>query len=206
MMSQLSNTFSTFNNRSKNGLTKEEAVYFDLCSLLTTVITLSTTLDRASAEETLAEPLSAVLVALESLKEYLGTAQGETLEKFGLGMSNLHGLTIYRDAAYTTRLACQWITSHSEREKEKDKSGQSGLPKGISTQLKEIQKAAEESLAYGKRWLRAVHEAAPTRAELKGWVLEGDDALRSSISDRVLDDLVASWANTAKAWREVRWE
>ena len=152
-ISQIGNSLSIYIQSSESCVTEEEAIYFNLLSLLSGLIALSASLDRAIAEEILPDLVHSAETALESLSSLLRSSKDTKVAEGPLKLSNLHGLTLARDSAQATRLACQWILSHNEREKERDRSGQSGLPKELATQIKRLQTVSDGVLKTGKAWV-----------------------------------------------------
>lgn len=207
-MSRIGNSLSTFLAvGDDSSVTSEEAIYFNLLSVLSGLILLSTSLDRPAAEETLPALVESAKTALGSLQGVLSSSGGTGAEEATVNLSNLHGLTILRDSAVATRLTCQWILAHNEKEKERDRSGQSGLPKDVVAQVKHLQTAAESSSKFGKTWLSTLQSQVGgadfrkhAQAQLSGDQLSGLD------TSRTLDHVIASWKATLKGWQDVRWE
>ena len=205
-MAQISQPLSRFLVAAEGRVTHAERIYFDLIGLLSGLINLSATLDRSAAEETLPSLILSCEVALESFQELLTYPKDSATSETGLELSNLHGLAMTRDAAQATRLTCQWILSQNEQEKERDRSGQSGLPKDVVAQFKHLQVVADDLTKFGKTWISALQTSVGKiefGSELRAQVL-GDD-LRA-LETGSMADLVQSWKATLKGWQDVRWE
>ncbi|KAK0391568.1 hypothetical protein NLU13_1068 [Sarocladium strictum] len=206
-ISQIGNSLSTFILSSQDTTTEAETIYYNLLSLLSGLITLSATLDRASAEETLPDLIQSAQVALESLKSLLSIVSGPDLQSSSIKLSNLHGLTIARDSAQATRLACQWILSQNEREKGRDRSGQSGLPKEAVAQFKSLQALSEDLSNFGKTWTSSLQNVvASSRFQEEVRNALSEDSLKSLDTSKTTGLLIESWRTTLKGWQNVRWD
>lgn len=207
-MSRIGNSLSTFLAAGDgSSVTSEEAIYFNLLSVLSGLILLSTSLDRPAAEETLPALVESAETALESLKDVLSSSDSTAAEEATVNLTKLHGLTILRDSALATRLACQWILAHNEKEKERDRSGQSGLPKDVVTQMKHLQTTAEATSKFGKTWLSTLQShvgSVDFRKQVQTQL--SSDQLQGLDITKTLDNVIASWKTTLKGWQDVRWE
>jgi hypothetical protein len=207
-MSRIGNSLSTFLAANDgSSVTSEEAIYFNLLSVLSGLILLSTSLDRPAAEETLPALIESAETALGSLQGVLSSSGGTGVEEATVNLSKLHGLTILRDSAVATRLTCQWVLAHNEKEKERDRSGQSGVPKDVVAQVKHLQTTSEATSKFGKTWLSTLQSHVggvdfrkQVQTQLSGDHLSGID------TSRTLDNVIASWKATLKGWQDVRWE
>ncbi|UKZ80056.1 hypothetical protein TrVFT333_007821 [Trichoderma virens FT-333] len=108
-----------------------------------------------------------------------------------------------------TSLTCaQWILNHNEREKTRDRSGKSGLPKGLASQLKELQTAADASIKEGQGWISGLKTEVMSRdfePKLKRWLLDGEHDIKSILSMNSLPGLIDSWQSNVKGWQQVKW-
>lgn len=210
-MSQLSNSFSKFLVGPQSDLTGPEAVYFDTVSLLTTLIPFCIGIDRsAPVPEVFAQLSEAVKVGIDTLLAHLKEQGNGDVEETVSRLSSMHGVALLRDTAVAVKLATQWILAFNEREKERDRSGQSSLPKDVVSQIKGLQTAAEEALKAGKARVAKLKGAVVPGGGLSGnirtWVFDEAQDIGSIIKESTVSELVASWRSNINGWQDVKWE
>ncbi|GKT40674.1 uncharacterized protein ColSpa_00855 [Colletotrichum spaethianum] len=217
-LQRLSNSLNKYLHTRGNNLTQQEEMYYDIISLLTNLVPLAVAASRSPpSPELLSNIVSGIKSGLEVLRaQSLSTPADAESSKALLMLSSLHGLSVLRDAAAAVKLAASHIVAFNEREKERDRSGQSNVPKDFMTQVKALEAAAGTALAEGKaRVLLLKKESDSLSAKLGSWTFEADleDKLAEQIRDvagnhvsvwsqRVTD----SWRTNVKGWELVRWE
>lgn len=217
-LQRLGNTFSRFLHARGKNLTQQEETYYQIISLLTSLIPLSVSASRSPPPpELLASIVSATKSGLDVLRaQALSTPADAEGSKVLLMLGSLHGLSILRDAAAAVKLATSYITTFNDREKERDRSGQSNVPKDVMAQVKALEAAASTAFTEGKTRVALLKQESNTlNAKLSSWTFEiesGDDLSKqirevagSHVgvwSQRVTD----SWRSNVKGWESVRWE
>ncbi|KAM3498651.1 hypothetical protein MY10362_008040, partial [Beauveria mimosiformis] len=152
-LGQIANSFSKFLPDSASSLTDSELHYFQVVSLLSSLVPLC--VGRASGLNELVDQLtSAVTASLDSQRDYLAALASGT----GIGhamslLQSLHRVVLLRDTAVAVRNAAQWIVGFHEKQKERDRSGQSNLPKDVVAQTKALGAAADDALRQCRSWI-----------------------------------------------------
>ncbi|KAF6838332.1 hypothetical protein CPLU01_02444 [Colletotrichum plurivorum] len=217
-LQRLAASFSRFLHTRGTHLTQQEEVFYEIISLLTAIIPLTVAASRSPPPpELLSSVVSATKSALDVLRaQCLSTAPGMEDTKALLMLGSLHGLSILRDAAAAVKLATSYVIAFNEREKERDRSGKSNLPKDVMAQVKILEAAASTAMAEGKArvaLLKKDSDSLSTRLSKWTFEAEADDKLAHAIrelagrhidvwSQRVAD----SWRTNVKGWELVRWE
>ncbi|OHE93268.1 N-acetyltransferase B complex non catalytic subunit, partial [Colletotrichum orchidophilum] len=217
-LQRLGNSLSRFLHTRGKNLTQQEETYYEVISLLTTLIPSSVSASRSPPPpELLASIVSAIKSGLEVLRaQALSTLADAEEPKLLLMLGSLHGLSILRDAAAAVKLATSYIVAFNGREKERDRSGQSNVPKDVMAQVKALEAAAGTAFIEGKARVALLKQESNTlSAKLSSWTFEtesGDDLSKqirevagshvSVWSQRVTD----SWRTNVKGWESVRWE
>jgi N-terminal acetyltransferase B complex non-catalytic subunit len=212
-LSQISNSFAKFLPGGNADFTTPEFVYFELVSVLSTVILLCADGSRASGnEEVVCQLIDAATATLETVQSHIHYASGDSIEDTVALLTNLHSVGIYREAAEATSLASQWILDFGAREKERDRSGQSNLPKEIMARVKALNTTSAESLKRGETWITGLKtqvKKGDFQARLRSWIYaDGDDEtqkIRRIVEDDFVADLVAHIKENVEGWQQVKW-
>ncbi|KAM3511567.1 hypothetical protein MY11210_004785 [Beauveria gryllotalpidicola] len=195
-LGQIANSFSKFVPGAASSLTDSELHYFQVVSLLSSLVPLCG--DRASGlHELVGQLTSAVTASLDSQRDYLAALASGT----GIGhatslLQSLHRVVLLRDTAVAVRNAAQWIVGFHEKQKERDRSGQSNLPKDVVAQTKALGAAADDALRQCRSWI--VRLAQDTKSggvverEIKRFVYGGEEGrlLQGVVTDGTVFDLV----------------
>lgn len=217
-LQRLGNSLNRFLHARGKNLTQHEETYYGIISLLTTLIPLAVTASRSpSPPQLLSSIASGINCGLEVLRAHsLSTPADAERSRELLMLSSLHGLFTLRDAAAAVKLATSHIVAFNEREKERDRSGQSNVPKEVLTQVRALEAAAGAAMAEGKARVALLKkESDGLSAKLSSWTFEADpeDKLAKQIHDvarphvSVWSQRVAdSWRTNIKGWELVRWE
>ncbi|KAK2027813.1 N-acetyltransferase B complex non catalytic subunit [Colletotrichum zoysiae] len=218
-LQRLGNSMNRFLHTRGNFLTDQEETYYAIVSLLSSLVPLAFAASQSPPPpELLSRIVSGIKTGLEALRaQSLSTPADADRIKALLMLSSLHGLFLLRDAAAAVKLAVSHIVTFNEREKERDRSGQSNVPKDIMAQVKALDAAAGTAMSEGKaRVLLLRKEGDGFSADsLSSWTLETDSADKTAEqirdvagahlgvwSQRVAD----SWQTNLKGWGLVRWE
>ncbi|KAH6995890.1 N-acetyltransferase B complex non catalytic subunit-domain-containing protein [Ilyonectria sp. MPI-CAGE-AT-0026] len=209
MLSQLSNSFTKFLNGPKSDLTQPEAIYFEAISLLTSLIPFTTGMGRPSpVPEIFGHIVDGVKAAIETLASEVAP-EGKSGAAGQIAMlSSMHAVAILRDTADATKQAVQWILAANERQKERDRSGNSNLLKDVVAQLKTLLTVAETALKDGKGWTAKLKEQVSGRdfePAARRWIFENGKDIQAVVGDDALTRLVGSWEANIKGWTEVKW-
>lgn len=189
-ISQLSNSLAKFVRGPVSEVTPAENIYYNTVGLLSTLVPLCSSSDRTGlAPETLTHMTDAVKSAIESLQARVDENIGDDFANVLHRLHSFHDLTMFHDAATATSLVAQWILTFNDREKERDRSGKSNLPKEVVAQMKTLQTVAEAALKHGKAFV----------ATLKDDVSR--ETLRRGFAAGCLTRTVMSWAGS---WRTGR--
>ncbi|KAM0280556.1 hypothetical protein ACHAQH_004001 [Verticillium albo-atrum] len=220
-LQQLSSTAAKFlQSRESNKFTAQEHAFFELISLLTTLIPLATSSHRSSASASAVSQLaSATAATLDTLREScLSLPSGDQSTNPVSMFGSLHGLFHLRDAAAAIKLATSHITSFNESEKARDRSGQSCLSKDTLAHVKALDSAAAKAFAEGKARIALLKKELVNgnlESRLGSWAAasSSDDLLTKDIRAAVGDGLESwarimadSWRINVKGWELVKWE
>ena len=208
-LNQLTNSFTKFLRGSSSGLTKEEIVYFQVVSLLCTLIPLATTSDRSAAlSPVLSEIINAVKTSLETLRLGVAPANESGVIRHVSLLSSMHGVAMFRDTAAAAFEATKWILAFNEREKEHDRSGKSNLPKELVLQIKELQDATDAAFQEGSSWIKKLKEGVNSRdfePQVRRWIFENNLELLDVVGNGAIASLVKHWEANVKGWMQVKW-
>ncbi|KAH7134059.1 N-acetyltransferase B complex non catalytic subunit-domain-containing protein [Dactylonectria macrodidyma] len=209
MLSQLSNSFTKFLNGPKSDTTQPEAIYFDTISLLTTLIPFTTEMGRpATVPDVFNHIVDGIKAAIETLGSVIALEENSSAATQISSLSSMHAVAIFRDTADATKQAVQWILAANERQKERDRSGNSNLPKDVVAQLKALLATAESALNDGKAWIGKLKQQISGRdfeSAARQWIFEDGEDIQAVVSDDALTQLVKSWEANIKGWTEVKW-
>lgn len=214
MMARLGNSISKFLPDAASVCTPSETLYFETISLLCALIPVCTSVPRTSTPPGGLDHLTgAVQCALDTLCALATTKEGvEPVEQAVLEMSAVHETAILRDTAVAVRLSADWIAAFNERERERDRSGNSCLHKDVMALVKGLGSAAKAALAEGKArtsgWKGGAIEERDFVSRLKSWVFddEADGGLGAVIEEGTVLELVRSWRSNIAGWQRVKWE
>lgn len=215
-LQRLNTSMSRFLHARGTHLTQQEEMYYDIISLLTSLIPLAVSASRAPPPpELLSSIASAVKAGLDVLRAQAlaGTADESQLL---LMLGSLHGLFVLRDAAAAVKLATSYIVAFNEREKERDRSGQSNIPKDVMAHVKTLEAAAATALKEGKARVAFLKkESDSLGARLGRWTFEAEDGdklaqqIREAAGGHVgvwTQKVADSWRTNVKGWEMVQWE
>ncbi|KPM44463.1 hypothetical protein AK830_g2136 [Neonectria ditissima] len=209
MMTQLSNSFTKFLDGPQSDLTQPEAVYFEVISLLSTLIPFIVSIGRPAAiPDIFNQIVDGVRAGIETLGSGAALEEDSGVAGQITMLSSMHAVAVFRDAADATKQVAQWILAFGERQKERDRSGNSNLPKEVVTQMKSLLVDAEAALNDSKDSVKKLKEKVQGRAfepAVRGWIFEDGDEIRAVVGDGALARLVSSWEANIKGWSEVRW-
>jgi len=218
-LQRLGNSLNIFLHTQGNVLTQQEETYYEIISLLSSLVPLAVAASQnPPPPELLSSIVSGIKTGLEGLRaQSLSTpADGDRIKAL-LMLSSLHGLFLLRDAAAAVKLAVSHIVAFNEREKERDRSGQSNVPKEIMAQVKALDAAAGTAMTEGKARVILLKKESDSLSanRLSSWTFETDPDDKSAEqirdvagvhlgvwSQRVVD----SWRTNLKGWELVRWE
>ncbi|PNY29927.1 Uncharacterized protein TCAP_00161 [Tolypocladium capitatum] len=213
MMARLGHSLSKFLGGAGSTCTPAEMLYFEAVSLLCTLIPLCTGIARTGLlPDVLSQLTESLRVSLDGLLALVSAQQGDAVEKAVSTLKSLHSVAMLRDTAVAMKLTTQWILSYNEREKERDRSGSRTLHKGVLSQVKSLESAADGALEEGKDLVEKLKDGVVLGrdfvAALKRWVFEGevDDGLGAVIEDGTVSELVESWRSNIKGWQQVKWD
>ncbi|KAK5991769.1 hypothetical protein PT974_07803 [Cladobotryum mycophilum] len=211
MMSRLSNSFANFLVGPDGEFTSSELVYFEALSLLSTLITLCVGIDRSAPLPGLDQLMDAVKAALETLQAKV-SGQKSGIEHTVALLGSMHNVSLLRDMAVAAKSSAQWLLGFNERERERDRSGKSCLPKELVTQIKGLQAAADLAIKDGQGLITRLKGEVVSRdfdANLKRWILDakedGDDEVVSVLTLGLISEVVESWQANVKGWGQVKW-
>lgn len=211
-LGQIANSFSKFLPDAASSLTESELHYFQVVSLLSSLVPLCA--DRASGlHELVGQLASAVTASLDSQRDYLAALASGT----GIGhatslLQSLHRVVLLRDTAVAVRNAAQWILGFHEKQKERDRSGHSNLPKDVVAQTKALGAAADDALKQCRSWIMRLAQDTKSggvvEREIKRFVYGGEEGrlLQGVVTDGAVFDLVGSWRKSLAGWQGVHWQ
>lgn len=208
-LNQLTNSFTKFLSGPARDTTKQEIVYFEVISLLCTLITVATSSDRsAPLSPVFSEILNALKASLDTLKLGVAPDGGSGASGHVSLLSSMHGVAMFRDTAAAIQQAAHWILAFNEREKERDRSGKSNLPKDVVSQVKELQGASEAALKEGSSWIKKLKEGVNGRdfePQVRRWIFEDNKDIAEFVGDGAVASLVKHWEANIKGWMQVKW-
>ncbi|KAJ3538255.1 hypothetical protein NM208_g5985 [Fusarium decemcellulare] len=206
-LSQLSNSATKFLHGSQKDFTPQEATYFEAIGLLSTLVPFTTGISRsAPIPEEFAQIVDTLKIALDTLKLDIITSTEVSSQITTL--SSLHSLAILRDTAAAVKNAAQWIISFNDREKERDRSGKSNLPKEVIAQIKDLVVASEAALKEGKDSVGKLKEKVLGRdfePAVRRWIFEDGEDILEVVGEGATEKLVKSWETNVKGWTHVKW-
>ncbi|EHK17854.1 uncharacterized protein TRIVIDRAFT_76406 [Trichoderma virens Gv29-8] len=208
-LARLSNSFPKFLAGPDDEMTRPELLYFEATSLTCTLMSLCVDFDRSSdSSDALSQITNALKLVLENQRSQILHQRESSIDRTITMLGSMHNITMLRDTTAVIKLGAQWILNHNEREKTRDRSGKSGLPKDLASQLKELQTAADASIKEGQGWISGLKTEVMSRdfePKLKRWLLDGEHDLKSIFSMNSLPGLIDSWQSNVKGWQQVKW-
>lgn len=216
-MSQLSNSMSKFLAEAPAHCTPSETVYFETVHLLATLVPLcaGASHDRSvpvPSATMLAELIGAIQASLASQLDALPNP-ADSIQGLISTFSSFHRITMLRDTAMATKVTLAWILACNERERERDRSGGSPLPKDVVLEMKSLQSRATEALKQGRALISSLETQVANEAELgrrlREWAFggdDGDDGLGGLVEDGTIKGVVESWGLNVQGWKQVKWE
>ncbi|KAJ4244390.1 hypothetical protein NW762_014518 [Fusarium torreyae] len=206
-LGQLSNSFTKFLHGPRNDVTSEEATYFEVISLLSMLIPFTTGINRANPVPVeFAQIVDTLKIALDTLKLELVPLTNPSDQITTL--STFHSLAILRDTAAATKNAAQWIVAFNDREKERDRSGKSNLPKEVMAQIKDLVAVSDAALKEGKDTVAKLKEQVNGRdfePAVRRWIFDGAEDVLDVVGEGPTKRLVKSWEKNLKGWTLVKW-
>ena len=210
---EISSQMGRIKKNSNDGATPEERIHFEVITILSTMLPLCADSGREpSTEETVNSLCQAVKSGLDTLRErtpVIGDGEVPNLIRF---FASMHTLAMFRDVAKAIRIATEWVLNFAEKEKERDRSGQSNLPKGLVVSMKDLQAAAVAALKEGKDLVNTAAAKSKTRDFMQGfgdWVFEEEDHKQiemTTCEHSGMGSLLVSWRYNLQGWQEVTWE
>ncbi|KAI8679171.1 hypothetical protein NCS57_00193900 [Fusarium keratoplasticum] len=206
-LSQLSNSFTKFLQGPKKDVTPQEATYFEVISLLSTLIPFVTNIGKTKIiPEEFAQITDTLSIALDTLRLDI-TAPSDVSNQV-TALSTLHSLAILRDTAGAIKNSANWIISFNDREKERDRSGKSNLPKDVIAQIKDLVTASTAALKEGKDCVDKLKGQVIGRdfePSVRRWIFEDADDVLEVVGDSATGKLIKSWETNVKGWMHVQW-
>ncbi|KAF5589387.1 hypothetical protein FPCIR_6833 [Fusarium pseudocircinatum] len=206
-LSQLSNSFIKFSNGPRGDFTPQEATYFEVISLLSTLIPFATGINRAKPiPEEFFQIMDTLKIAIDTLKlELLPLANASEQVTT---LSTLHSLAILRDTSAAIKASAQWVIAFNDREKERDRSGKSNLPKEVMAQIRELVTVSDATLKEGKATVAKMKEQVYGRdfePAVRAWIFEDAGNILGIVGEAATKKLVQSWESNVKGWTQVVW-
>ena len=209
-------SFGRFLREKCEGLTPQERAYYQVVSLLTKLVPAAIAAPRLGKPPAIfASIVSGVASGLDILHDltfYVPADGGK--HNVLLMLASPHGLSYLRDAAVAVRFAALYVTAINDREKERDRSGQSNLSKEVMARINELDAAADGELKAGKDRVSLLKKelAAPDfERELLSWAFRGEavgQQLRAELDDGVKEwtrAVAESWKQNIRGWEQVKW-
>lgn len=218
-LSHISNSFSKFLPGTEVDFTPSELVYFELVSVLSTASLLCVQGGRDESDtEAVCQLIDAAEAALDTLKSYVPQDDPSAgIDKAMALLTNLHAIAIYREAAEAVSLASRFILDFNTREKERDRSGQSSLPKGLATKVKDLSASSTSALKDGKGWIAALGQAVKAvdfQSRFLHWAFSTDydneimmtQRTKQFIENDFVAEQVARMRENVDGWQNVKWD
>lgn len=206
----LANSLARFLPDTAEKCTVAEQQHYDLLSVLCSMLTLSVSKSEAflAVFPQLAE---AVKATLEGQSERVTLAANATpVDGTIWRLRSLHEVGMLRDSTAAVRETTTWLINYNNRMKEKDRSGQSNLPKDVLAGLNSMRETADKIAKLGNRWAPDLKQGLSVlRPDLKAFIGGGDygkDVWELVGNDRGLERLISSWNKNISKWQGVIWE
>ncbi|KAG5979309.1 hypothetical protein E4U55_005313 [Claviceps digitariae] len=215
IMSQLSNSLSKFIVNAPAHCTSSETLYFETVHLLATLISLCASNDRSAplpSATMLGDITSAIQASMASQLDAL-PSPADSIQSLVSTFSSFHRVAMLRDTAVATQVTTVWILALNERDKERDRSGGSKLPKEVVLLVKDLQSCAEAALKQGRAVISSLQTEMADQAELsrrlREWAFGGDGGggeLDGLVEDGTVKEVVESWRLNVRGWEQVQWK
>ncbi|KAI9158028.1 Cytochrome c oxidase-assembly factor cox-23 [Paramyrothecium foliicola] len=198
-MGQLCNSLHKFLPGAQASCTALEVSYFEIISLLSGLLPLGTSLIvSADHLQDFVGLTGAVKIALENIRLSLPSSEDNDVSSVVGVLASLHNVTMLRDAATAAQIAAKWILALNDRERERDRSGKTSLPKDAVAQMKDLQSAAEAVLKEGKAVTSKLYDEVVSKKDFtqrfKQWVFEDEADIGKFVGSTAVAELVASWS------------
>lgn len=209
---RIANSFSKFLPGSVSEFTETELQYFEVISLLSSMLPLCA--ERTTGlNELMSQFGSAITASLGGQRDHLASlADGSALDSSTALLQSLHRIVLLRDSAVAVKGASQWIFNFNEKQKERDRSGQSNLPKDVIAQNKALAALADEVLKECKTWIMRLTQDTKSggviEKDIKKHIYGGEEGklLVGVVSDSTVFELVGSWRKSMAGWQGVQWQ
>lgn len=182
-----------------------------MISSLSALIPLCSGNTRSSAsEDALKQIIEATKLGLETMRLLVPFTGGASVEEIVQTLNSMHQIGVYRDTAIAVSMAVQWILNVNSLNKERDRSGQSGLPKDVVAALKSLQQSADAALKDGKGWIAHLKGSLKSSGDFQkrftNWVFDEKDEIRDPVYEDIVPGLVANIRENIDGWGQVTWE
>ncbi|SPN96574.1 uncharacterized protein DNG_00097 [Cephalotrichum gorgonifer] len=217
-------------------LTAHERVYYNLLSLLTSLVLEAVGSTRQGpASETLPALVDS---AVESLEVLLDLTAGQISAGEGKGgeeprdsilvLASLIPISYVRDAASAVAAAAAYVTGHHERQTARDRSGETALRKEVLVGMKTLEGAARDAQAEGAGWISGVKDEVSKACfvQILAGYVNGEDAgdgqesrseLEAALGRVIKADgagevniwarrVVDGWRANVEGWARVKWD
>jgi N-terminal acetyltransferase B complex non-catalytic subunit len=216
-LQQLGDSLTKFLHNAHQKLTGQEASFYELIGLLTSIIPLLTSPQGPAPTAAVArEVVNAITCSLDGMGvSALSLPDTPTQPLPVLMLGSLHGLSHLRDAAAAVKLTTAYLTSFNDLQRSRDRSGQSCFGKDVLADVKKLEAAAAKTFGDGKARVALLRKEANTSWEsrIRGWALDGSDELTTSLkaavggaAERWTKTVADSYQTNVKGWKLVRWE
>lgn len=206
----LGNSLARFLPDAVGKCTVAEQQHYDLLAVLCSVLTLAVSKSSALLE-IFPQLVEAVTTTLEGQAERISLGADAVPAHGALWrLRSLHEVALLRDSTAAVRETATWLVNFNNRMKEKDRSGQSNLPKDVLSGLNTMREMADKTAKLGSRWAPDLKQSMSVlRPELKAFIGSGDygkDVWDLVGNDRGLERLISSWNKNLTKWQGVVWD
>ncbi|KAH6675261.1 N-acetyltransferase B complex non catalytic subunit-domain-containing protein [Plectosphaerella plurivora] len=215
-LQQLGDSLSKFLHKAHQKLTAQEASFYELIGLLTSVIPLLTA-PQGAAPAVAREVFNAIKFSLDGMVVSALSVPDTSAQPIPvLMLGSLHGLSHLRDAAAAVKLTTAYLTTFNDLQRSRDRSGQSCFAKDVLADVKKLEAAAAKTFSDGKARVALLRKEvgnASWESRIRSWAFEGSDELTESLQAAV-GGAAEKWARTVaesyqanvKGWELVKWE
>jgi N-terminal acetyltransferase B complex non-catalytic subunit len=221
-LDRLGNAFASFLHGKTSRLTNQEHMYYEVVSQLTRFVPAAISATNSGPAVDFLTNLAAALTCSLSILHDAALslpAKGDA-DPVLLMLASPHGLSYLQDAATAVRVATAHVVAFNDREKERDRSGQSNVPKEVMALVKTLDTSACEELQAGKArvvMLKAEVSKANLERRLVEWTFKSDGQggwgllaqdIREEVADGVSEwarAVAESWRVGVKGWEQAKW-